>query len=412
MGGGVGHVVWRGRRGVVVAVSAVSCAGEVAAGHEPGSGRAARQGEGTSRRRTRRIRGGSSRSARGSTATGRSSGRTRRSCTRRSSSRRTGTGRRSSRSGSTSSWTTPVTPRGVWRCSWTTPRIPTRIRPGRNNSWATGLHEKQLHAGDPGPSGGRHREVHQGRTGRRQGPGHGPEDGQDVREDGHGRDQGRRHQEPGQGHDRHGRQEVHQAVLDHGDRRPPVLGPGPERVDHGDGAPAGPVATHERGHAGPDHGGDALDAAGDGVQPDRRGCAYVLCAGGGRVRPGSQLQSEHRAQQDVRRGASWYGHRTAGPPPLQDGNYHYVVMPGGSVRAFHESIYDSGVWAGHTSLSGGKPVVMAGTFDVSNGSVARFDNFSGHYRPGGSGMESVARDALNRNGFNAGGARWEPFRFD
>lgn len=28
--------------------------------------------------------------------------------------------------------------KGVWRCSWTTPRIPTRIRPGRNNSWATG----------------------------------------------------------------------------------------------------------------------------------------------------------------------------------------------------------------------------------------------------------------------------------
>ncbi|WP_437073140.1 polymorphic toxin-type HINT domain-containing protein [Streptomyces sp. enrichment culture] len=97
---------------------------------------------------------------------------------------------------------------------------------------------------------------------------------------------------------------------------------------------------------------------------------------------------------------------------LQDGNYHYVVMPGGSVRAFHESVFDGGVWAGHTSLSRGRPVIMAGTFDVSNGSITRFDNFSGHYRPDGSGMESVARDALNRNGFNAGGARWDPFRFE
>ncbi|MEU9000829.1 polymorphic toxin-type HINT domain-containing protein [Streptomyces sp. NPDC048551] len=96
---------------------------------------------------------------------------------------------------------------------------------------------------------------------------------------------------------------------------------------------------------------------------------------------------------------------------LQDGNYHYVVMPGGSVRTFHESVFDEGIWAGHTSLSGGRPVTMAGTFDVSNGSITEFGNFSGHYRPNGSGMESVARDALNRNGFNVGGARWDPFNF-
>lgn len=96
---------------------------------------------------------------------------------------------------------------------------------------------------------------------------------------------------------------------------------------------------------------------------------------------------------------------------LQDGNHHYVVMPGGSVRTFHESVFDEGIWAGHTSLSGGMPVTMAGTFDVSNGSITEFGNFSGHYRPNGSGMESVARDALNRNGFNVGGARWNPFNF-
>ncbi|MFE3470853.1 polymorphic toxin-type HINT domain-containing protein [Streptomyces bacillaris] len=96
---------------------------------------------------------------------------------------------------------------------------------------------------------------------------------------------------------------------------------------------------------------------------------------------------------------------------LRDGNYHYVVMPGGSVRTFHESVYDDGIWAGHTSLSGGKPVTMAGTFDVSNGSITEFGNFSGHYRPNGPGMEAVARDALSRNGFDVSGARWDPFNF-
>nr|EIF91696.1 YD repeat-containing protein [Streptomyces tsukubensis NRRL18488] len=96
---------------------------------------------------------------------------------------------------------------------------------------------------------------------------------------------------------------------------------------------------------------------------------------------------------------------------LQDGNYTYVVMPGGSVRAFHEKIYDDEIWAGHTSLAGGKPVAMAGTFDVLDGVMVRLDNFSGHYRPNGSGMESIARDALNRNGFDASGAEWDPFKF-
>ncbi|MFE1347925.1 polymorphic toxin-type HINT domain-containing protein, partial [Streptomyces sp. NPDC058757] len=96
---------------------------------------------------------------------------------------------------------------------------------------------------------------------------------------------------------------------------------------------------------------------------------------------------------------------------LQDGNYHYVVMPGGSVRAFHESVFDSGVYPGHSSLSGGGPVAMAGTFNVTKGSIVDFDNFSGHYRPDGPGMESVARDALNRNGFDATEATWDPFRF-
>ncbi|MFJ6622725.1 RHS repeat-associated core domain-containing protein [Kitasatospora sp. NPDC091335] len=96
---------------------------------------------------------------------------------------------------------------------------------------------------------------------------------------------------------------------------------------------------------------------------------------------------------------------------LREGEYTYVVMPGGSVRAFHESIYDAEVWAGHTSLSGGMPVSMAGTFNVLDGSIVKFGNFSGHYRPDGEGMELVARGALNRNGFDASGAAWDPFKF-
>ncbi|GAV42219.1 polymorphic toxin-type HINT domain-containing protein [Streptomyces acidiscabies] len=98
---------------------------------------------------------------------------------------------------------------------------------------------------------------------------------------------------------------------------------------------------------------------------------------------------------------------------LQDGSHAYVVMPGGSVRAFHQdSAFDVQIWAGHTSLSGGAPVIMAGEFTVSNGSIIEFTNFSGHYRPGGSGMEAVARDALGRSGFNLSGAIWNPWNFE
>ncbi|WP_406293478.1 polymorphic toxin-type HINT domain-containing protein [Embleya sp. NBC_00888] len=98
---------------------------------------------------------------------------------------------------------------------------------------------------------------------------------------------------------------------------------------------------------------------------------------------------------------------------LQDGAYTYVVMPGGSVRAFHDDsvFFGHGVPAGHTSLSGGGPVIMAGKFRISNGSMVEFDNLSGHYTPNGSGAESVARDALNRNGFNAAEAEWKPWQY-
>lgn len=54
---------------------------------------------------------------------------------------------------------------------------------------------------------------------------------------------------------------------------------------------------------------------------------------------------------------------------------------------------------------------MAGKFRISNGSMVEFDNLSGHYTPNGSGAESVARDALNRNGFNAAEAEWKPWQY-
>jgi RHS repeat-associated protein len=96
---------------------------------------------------------------------------------------------------------------------------------------------------------------------------------------------------------------------------------------------------------------------------------------------------------------------------LAEGNHHFVVMPDKSVRTFHESIWEIAPGAGHTSLSRGKGVLAAGTFDVGPGGVInRFDNFSGHYRPGAS-TEAVIREAFGRNGFDLSKARWDPFDF-
>lgn len=96
---------------------------------------------------------------------------------------------------------------------------------------------------------------------------------------------------------------------------------------------------------------------------------------------------------------------------LTEGNYHFVVMPDKSVRTFHESIWETAPGAGHTSLSRGKGVLAAGTFDVGpGGAITRFDNFSGHYRPSAA-TQGVIRDSLGRSGFNLSGARWDPFEF-
>jgi RHS repeat-associated protein len=97
---------------------------------------------------------------------------------------------------------------------------------------------------------------------------------------------------------------------------------------------------------------------------------------------------------------------------LAEGNHHFVVMPDKSVRTFHESIWETAPGAGHTSLSRGKGVLAAGTFDVGPGGVInRFDNFSGHYRPGAS-TEGAIRDAFGRNGFDLSNAHWDPFEFN
>ncbi|WP_245736474.1 polymorphic toxin-type HINT domain-containing protein [Micromonospora pattaloongensis] len=96
---------------------------------------------------------------------------------------------------------------------------------------------------------------------------------------------------------------------------------------------------------------------------------------------------------------------------LAEGNHHFVVMPDKSVRTFHESLWEIAPGAGHTSLSRGKGVLAAGTFDVGPGGVInRFDNFSGHYRPGAS-TEGIIRDAFGRNGFDLRNAQWDPFEF-
>ncbi|MGI5153101.1 polymorphic toxin-type HINT domain-containing protein [Plantactinospora sp. CA-294935] len=96
---------------------------------------------------------------------------------------------------------------------------------------------------------------------------------------------------------------------------------------------------------------------------------------------------------------------------LAEGNHHFVVMPDKSVRTFHESIWETAPGAGHTSLSRGKGVLAAGTFDVGPGGVInRFDNFSGHYQPRAS-TQGIIRDALGRNGFDLRNAQWDPFEF-
>jgi hypothetical protein len=102
---------------------------------------------------------------------------------------------------------------------------------------------------------------------------------------------------------------------------------------------------------------------------------------------------------------------------LASGEYHYVVMTDGSLRAiatddmvelagneaFGPNGIERGVSAGvgHTSLAEGGPVHMAGLFQVDeSGQIYEYDNWSGHYRPrnasGLTSLQDVAKQAFAR----------------
>ncbi|WP_162907046.1 LamG-like jellyroll fold domain-containing protein [Allorhizocola rhizosphaerae] len=94
--------------------------------------------------------------------------------------------------------------------------------------------------------------------------------------------------------------------------------------------------------------------------------------------------------------------------PLREGDYTFVVMKNGKLRAQHDDIMDTygRFGAGHTSLSRERPVHMAGTFHVNaNGLIDKFTNLSGHYLPhnvpGFKPLEQIARDAFRRHGLPA-----------
>lgn len=92
---------------------------------------------------------------------------------------------------------------------------------------------------------------------------------------------------------------------------------------------------------------------------------------------------------------------------LLPGEYHYVVMPNRSVRAFHDgTTFENYPAAGHTSLGRGGLVSGAGTFEVdSDGSIATYDNHSGHYKPDRSIYRTVT-SALLDSGFDVSRAKW------
>ncbi|ACU38695.1 RHS repeat-associated core domain-containing protein [Actinosynnema mirum] len=92
---------------------------------------------------------------------------------------------------------------------------------------------------------------------------------------------------------------------------------------------------------------------------------------------------------------------------LLPGEYHYVVMPNRSVRAFHDgTTFENYPAAGHTSLGRGGLVSGAGTFEVdSDGSIAAYDNHSGHYKPDRSIYRTVT-SALLDSGFDVSRAQW------
>lgn len=89
---------------------------------------------------------------------------------------------------------------------------------------------------------------------------------------------------------------------------------------------------------------------------------------------------------------------------LEDGYYIFVVMRDESVRAIQEGV----VPGGHSSLTRRRRVLTAGTFDVRNGVIVEYGNFSGHYWPGAHTRGTIER-ALGRAGFDLSRATWSPW---
>ncbi|GAA1763851.1 hypothetical protein [Luedemannella helvata] len=106
---------------------------------------------------------------------------------------------------------------------------------------------------------------------------------------------------------------------------------------------------------------------------------------------------------------------------FKPGEHTFVVMPDRSIRAFHtDDMFDlfpdwNKPGPGHTSLSRGKPVIMAGNFIVdAKGVITDINQVSGHYRPKLNGrntaLRDIAVDALNRAGFSAHPSAWNPLK--
>ena len=77
-----------------------------------------------------------------------------------------------------------------------------------------------------------------------------------------------------------------------------------------------------------------------------------------------------------------------------NGNFNYVVRESG------ELIVGA---TGHTSLTGGKPVLAAGEIRLYNGNVKWLDNASGHYQPAASIGSFAEKAFIDQAGLNAAG---------
>lgn len=75
------------------------------------------------------------------------------------------------------------------------------------------------------------------------------------------------------------------------------------------------------------------------------------------------------------------------------GQFNYVVREDGRLIVGK---------TGHTSLTGGKPVIAAGEMRLHNGNIKSLDNASGHYQPSAN-AGRVAENAFESIGLSASG---------